>query len=49
MSRARGFTNTLGNAVGAMAIARAVQAVDTKVLQRELNGGQHLRLQEKRI
>lgn len=37
MSRARGFTNTLGNAVGAMVIAGRVGAIDTKTLNQELN------------
>ena len=39
MSRARGFTNTLGNAVGAMAIARWVGAVDMKIVDATFNGG----------
>jgi aerobic C4-dicarboxylate transport protein len=38
MSRARGFTNTLGNAVGAMVIARRVGGIDTKMLGEQLDG-----------
>jgi len=38
MSRARGFTNTLGNAVGAMVIARRVGGIDTKMLNEQLDG-----------
>jgi aerobic C4-dicarboxylate transport protein len=38
MSRARGFTNTLGNAVGAMVIARRVGAIDMNTLNEQLNG-----------
>ncbi|MDB6142620.1 MAG: C4-dicarboxylate transporter [Pseudomonas sp.] len=38
MSEARAITNTIGNAVGTMAIAKWVGALDTAKMQRALNG-----------
>jgi aerobic C4-dicarboxylate transport protein len=38
MSEARAITNTIGNAVGTMAIARWVGALDQDRMQRVLNG-----------
>lgn len=39
MSRARGFTNTLGNTVAAMAIARWIGAADMKTINANLDNG----------
>ncbi|RMU92628.1 hypothetical protein ALP19_200027 [Pseudomonas syringae pv. tomato] len=38
MSEARAITNTIGNGVGTMAIARWVGALDTEKMHRALNG-----------
>jgi DAACS family dicarboxylate/amino acid:cation (Na+ or H+) symporter/aerobic C4-dicarboxylate transport protein len=38
MSEARAITNTIGNGVGTMAIAKWVGALDTEKMNRALNG-----------
>lgn len=40
MSEARAITNTIGNGVGTMAIAKWVGALDTEKMQRALNGNE---------